>query len=63
MGRSKSSYNIKVHYPEDENGMLLLRQRMGTAYIRFVKNYILNLPISDEKKNNLYSNIIGRLKS
>ncbi len=63
MARSKKSYAIKVHYPEDDEGMLQLRKRMGAAYIRFVKNHILALPISDEAKNELYTNVLERLNN
>ena len=61
MGRSKNSYIIKVHYPETEEGMLDLRKRMGTAYIKFIKDYILTLPISDEQKNKLHTEVIEQM--
>ncbi len=61
MARSKDSYIIKVHYPETEEDMFEIRRRMGTAYIQFVKDYILTLPISDEEKNKLYTKVIKRL--
>lgn len=54
MARSKDSYIIKVHYPKTEEDMFEIRRRMGAAYIQFVKDYILTLPISDEEKNKLY---------
>ena len=61
MARSKDSYIIKVHYPEGEEGMSEIRKRMGAAYTRFVKDYILTLPISDEEKNKLYTKVSERL--
>ena len=61
MARSKDSYIIKVHYPEGEEGMSEIRKRMGTAYTQFVKDYILTLPISDEEKNKLYTNVFEHL--
>ena len=54
MTRLKQSYIIKIHYPETEDGMLILKKRMGNSYINFVRDYIITLPISDEEKNKLY---------
>jgi hypothetical protein len=54
MDRSKGAYIINIHYPETQDGILELRKRMGNAYIHFVKDYIMTLPISDAEKNKLY---------
>ncbi|MDP4183395.1 MAG: hypothetical protein Q8942_20185 [Bacillota bacterium] len=61
MARSKDSYIIKVHYPETKEDMFEIRKRIGEAYIQFVKDYILTLPISDERKNELYEKVYERL--
>lgn len=61
MARSKDSYIIKVHYPETKEDMFEIRRRMGAAYIQFVKDYILTLPISDEEKNELYEKVYEHL--
>lgn len=61
MARSKDSYIIKVHYPETEEDMFEIRKRMGTAYIHFIKDYILTLPIDDEEKNILYEKVAEHL--
>ncbi len=61
MARSKDSYIIKVHYPGTEEDMFEIRRRMGAAYIQFVKDYILTLPISDEEKNELYEKVYEHL--
>jgi hypothetical protein len=58
---SKDSYLINIHYPETETEMLELRKRLGDAYIQFVKDYVLNLNITNEEKNILYVNITKRL--
>ncbi len=60
MSRSKDSYIIEVHYPEDE-GVFEIRKRMGAAYIQFVIDYILALHISDEEKNKLYTKVTEML--
>ena len=62
MARSKDSYIIKVHYPETEEDIFEIRRRMGSAYTRFLKDYVLALPISDEEKNNLYEKVLELLK-
>lgn len=61
MVRSKEMYVINVHFPEDESEKLELRKRMGNAYVEFIKGYIMNLPISDNKKNELYLKVIDKL--
>jgi hypothetical protein len=61
MARSRDSYIIKVHYPETEEDMLEIRKRMGTEYIHFIKDYILNLPIGNEEKNVLYEKVAEHL--
>ncbi len=60
VARSKKNYVIKVHYPETDEGLIMLRKQMGKAYMEFSKDYILTLPISNHKKNNLYSQILER---
>ena len=60
MARPKDSYIIEVHYPEGED-MSEIKKRMGDAYIKFVKDYILTLSISDEEKNKLYTKVIEHL--
>ena len=62
MARSKGSYIIKVHYPESKKDMMEIRRRMGAAYIQFVKDYILTLPISSGEKNKLYEKVYKHLK-
>jgi hypothetical protein len=61
MARSKDSYIIEVHYPENKEAMLDLKKKIGAVYIQFVKDYILTMPISDEEKNKLYSEVVERL--
>lgn len=61
MARSKDTYIIKVHYPEKEEDVFETRKRMGAAYIQFVKDYILTLPIRDEEKNKLYEKVSEHL--
>lgn len=61
MARLKDSYTIKVHYPGTEEDMLEIRRRMGAAYIQFVKDYILTLPINDEEKNKLCEKVFEHL--
>jgi hypothetical protein len=61
MARSKDSYIIEVHYPENKEAMLDLKKKIGAVYIQFVKEYILTMPISDEEKNKLYSEVVERL--
>lgn len=61
MARSKDSYIIRVHYPETEEDMFEIRRRIGAAYIQFVKDYILALPVSNEEKNKLYEKVTARL--
>jgi hypothetical protein len=63
MARSKDSYIIKIHYPETEVGMVEIRKRMGVAYVKFVRDYILTLPISDEEKNTLYARVTEHLSN
>jgi hypothetical protein len=62
MVRSKVAYIINIQYPKTEDGMLTLRKRMGTAYIHFVKDYIMTLPISDVEKNKIYLEVNDRLQ-
>ena len=62
IARPKDSYMVRVHYPETEEGMLEIKRRMGAAYIQFVKEYILSLPISDEGKNKLFEETSEHLK-
>lgn len=61
MSKSKRMYVINVHFPEDKSEKLRLRKRMGNAYVKFIKAYIMDLPISDDKKNELYLKIIDKL--
>ena len=61
MGRSKKTYTINVHYPKNEEELLCMRKSMGEAYIKFVKDYILALPVTDEQKNQLYSKVLAGL--
>jgi len=61
MAGSKNIYLIKVHYPETEGDIFEMRRRMGTAYMRFLKDYILILPIGDEEKNKLYEKVSEQL--
>lgn len=61
MARSKQEYIIKVHYPKEEKDELELRKRMGKAYMKFVEDYIMTLPINDEEKNKLYFNVFDKL--
>lgn len=61
MARPKDTCIIKVHYPETEEGMFEIRKRMGAAYVQFVRDYILTLPISDEEKNKLYEKVTEHL--
>ncbi len=61
MARSKESYIIEVHFPENEDGMIDLRKRMGRAYNQFIKNYILTLPISDSQKNRVFLKVTENL--
>jgi len=58
MVRSKNYHIIEVHYPVNEIEIFDLRKRMGSAYSKFLKNYILALPISDKEKNKLYTAVI-----
>jgi hypothetical protein len=61
MARVKKSYSINVHYPESEEGLLNLRKNMAEAYLKFVEDYILALPVCAEQKNKLYSEILELL--
>ncbi|URZ06416.1 hypothetical protein [Clostridium felsineum] len=62
MPRSKNGYSINVHYPSDKSALVQLRKRMGKAYVKFIQDYIKTLPIDDNKKNELYFNVIEKLK-
>lgn len=63
MARSKKKlYSINVHYPEDNEEMLSIRKNMAIAYNKFISNYILTLPITDEQKNKVYSEVQELLK-
>jgi len=63
MARWKDSYIVKVHYPEAKEDMLVIKRKMGAAYVQFVKDYILTLPISNKEKNRLYVKIAEQLLS
>ena len=62
MIRSKDTLIILVHYPSKEEDILELRKRMGSAYGRFIQNYILNLPINDKEKNKLFKDVVENLR-
>jgi hypothetical protein len=63
MSKPKVEYFININYPERKNDMLELRRRLANAYMSFVENYILTLPISDEEKNKLYIAVKEKIKS
>ncbi|HEY9062356.1 MAG TPA: hypothetical protein VIO64_17930 [Pseudobacteroides sp.] len=63
MARPKDSYIIEVHYPQSKGELIELRRRMGKAYIEFISDYILGLPICDGEKNKLYLKIVNELKN
>lgn len=63
MAKRPKKYKIVVHYPKSEEKMTELRNNMGCTYIKFLKEYILSLSISDDEKNNLYREVVEELLS
>jgi len=61
VNKQKRSYEIIAHYPKTKEGEIELRKELGKAYIIFVKEYVMDLQISDEQKNKLYNRIIEKL--
>jgi hypothetical protein len=43
--------------------MCEIKKRMGVAYTKFVKEYILSLSISDEEKNELLFSVMENISN
>ncbi|RCX08290.1 hypothetical protein DFR58_1432 [Anaerobacterium chartisolvens] len=63
MGRKKEDYVISVHYPEADQDIVEMRRRMGDAYIGFVEEYILALPVGGKQKNDMYTQVVQYLRA
>jgi hypothetical protein len=66
VNNQEKSYKVKLHYPKTEEGMIELRNQLGRTYSEFIREYIFNLQISCEQKEEMYSRVIkqlGTLKS
>ncbi|MHB8065184.1 MAG: hypothetical protein ACYDG2_21670 [Ruminiclostridium sp.] len=61
MNNQKKSYEVNLNYPKTEEGKIELRNRIGRAYSEFVREYILNLQISNEQKEKMYSRVLKQL--
>lgn len=57
----KNPLKVKIHYPEAKGEILELQKNAGSAYLKFLRNYIRSMPIGDREKNRLYSETIGYL--
>lgn len=61
MSKQKRLYEILVHYPESEQGLLELRKQTGKAFSIVLREYIFNLNISDSQKEELYIKLTKQL--
>ena len=56
------NYSLRVDYPGSNEEILLLKKKLGTEYLKLVKEYLGNLDICASYKREIAEQLINSIK-